>query len=121
MTPAGLRQLDRTFSALSDPTRRAMLAHLERVPEVSVSDLAKPFDLKLPGILKHLDVLAEAGLINRRKTGRTVTVWLEPDPLKDAMGWLQRYERFWSAGLDRLAAEAEAREAKAREDEARGK
>ncbi len=111
-------QLDRTFAALSDPTRRAMLAHLERQPEVSVSDLAQPFDLKLPGILKHLDVLAEAGLIHRKKVGRTVTVWIDPDPLKEAVGWLQRYERFWSAGLDRLAVEAEAREARAREAEA---
>jgi DNA-binding transcriptional ArsR family regulator len=116
---AGTRHLDRTFSALSDPTRRAILARLEREPEVSVSDLAKPFDLKLPGILKHLDVLAEAGLIRRRKTGRTVTVWIDPDPLKDAMGWLQRYERFWSPGLDRLVAEAEARESRTRQDEAK--
>jgi DNA-binding transcriptional ArsR family regulator len=114
---AKAQHLDRTFAALSDPTRRAMLAHLEREAEVSISDLARPFDLKLPGILKHLDVLADAGLIQRRKVGRTVTVWIEPDPLKAAMNWLHRYERFWSSGLDRLSAEAEARETRIRADE----
>jgi DNA-binding transcriptional ArsR family regulator len=112
-------QLNRTFAALSDPTRRAMLAHLEREPEVSISDLARPFDLKLPGILKHLDVLADAGLIRRRKVGRTVTVWIEPDPLKAATAWLHRYERFWSTGLDRLTAQAEARETEIRQAEGR--
>jgi|SRR6185312_15258249 len=117
MVNSRTQHLDRTFSALSDPTRRAILARLEREPEVSVSDLAKPFDLKLPGVLKHIDVLAEAGLIRRRKTGRTVTVWIDPDPLREAVDWLQRYERFWSAGLDRLVVEAEAREARTREDE----
>ena len=88
--------LDRTFAALVDPTRRAMLARLGREPRLSVSELARPFPLKLPGIMKHLDVLADAGLVSRSKTGRTVSVELTPAPMQEAMDWLQRYERFWS-------------------------
>jgi DNA-binding transcriptional ArsR family regulator len=97
-------QLNRTFAALVDPTRRAILSRLEKEPGLSVSDLARPFSLKLPGFTKHLDVLADAGLISRNKTGRTVSVRLTPDPMKGALGWLKRYEHFWSGSLDRLAA-----------------
>ncbi|HEV3457497.1 MAG TPA: metalloregulator ArsR/SmtB family transcription factor, partial [Thermoanaerobaculia bacterium] len=68
------KHLDRIFSALGDPTRRAILARLEREDGLSVSALAEPFAIKLPAVMKHLDVLSEAGLINRSKTGRTVTV-----------------------------------------------
>ena len=105
--------LDQTFAALADPTRRAILARLEHENGASVSDLAKPFAIKLPTVMKHLDVLGEAGLITRSKLGRTVTVRLSPEPMKDAMDWLRRYERFWSASLDRLAAYVEAKEAEA--------
>ena len=84
-----------------------------------MSDLARPFAIKLPAVMKHLDVLTEAGLISRSKAGRTVTVRLRPEPLKDAMDWLHRYERFWSASLDRLTAHAEAREVELRATEAR--
>ena len=108
--------LDRTFAALSDPTRRAMIARLEEEPELTVSALAQPFAIKLPTVLKHLDVLSDAGLVRRSKTGRTVTVRLEPDPLKEATDWLARYERFWTVSLDRLAQVAEAREAAAGPD-----
>ena len=104
------QRLDRIFSALGDPTRRAILARLERENGLSVSELAEPFDIKLPAVMKHLDVLAEAGLIRRSKAGRTVTVELSPAPLKGAVDWLQRYEHFWAARLDRLARYAEARE-----------
>ena len=110
--------LDRTFAALVDPTRRAMLARLEREDSSSVSELAKPFAIKLPAVMKHLGVLEDAGLISRSKTGRTVTVRLCPEPMKEAMDWLQRYERFWSASLDRLTAHAEAQEAAAKAAEA---
>ncbi|HLZ75978.1 metalloregulator ArsR/SmtB family transcription factor [Phenylobacterium sp.] len=103
--------LDRTFAALTDPTRRAILARLETQESASVSDLAQPFAIKLPAVMKHLDVLDEAGLISRSKTGRTVTVRLRPEPMREAMDWLARYERFWSASLDRLTAQAEKREA----------
>jgi DNA-binding transcriptional ArsR family regulator len=103
--------LDRAFAALSDPTRRAMLMRLEREPELTVSELAQPLSIKLPTVLKHLDVLSGAGLVRREKQGRTVRVRLAPDPLKAAVDWLSRYERFWNSSLDRLAAAAEARDA----------
>ena len=105
--------LDRTFAALVDPTRRAILARLEREDSVSIGELARPFAIKLPAVMKHLDVLGTAGLITRSKKGRTVAVRLAPEPMEEAMTWLRRYERFWSASLDRLAACAEAEAAKA--------
>jgi DNA-binding transcriptional ArsR family regulator len=108
------QRLDRTFAALVDPTRRAILAQLERKTSASVGELAEPFAIKLPGVMKHLDVLADAGLITRTKSGRTVTVRLRPRPLRAAVAWLSRYERFWAGGLDRLAAYAERKEAEAR-------
>ncbi len=81
---------------------------------MSVSQLARPFAIKLPAVMKHLDVLGDAGLITRSKAGRTVTVRLSPEPMREAMDWLRRYERFWSASLDRLTAYAEAEEARRR-------
>jgi DNA-binding transcriptional ArsR family regulator len=107
-------QLDRTFAALVDPTRRAILSRLERADGASISELAKPFKIKLPAVMKHLDVLDEAGLITRSKSGRTVTVRLSAQPMRAASEWLRRYERFWSAGLDRLASYAEAKEVEAK-------
>jgi DNA-binding transcriptional ArsR family regulator len=107
-------RLSRTFGALVDPTRRAILAKLEREGGASVSALAQPFAIKLPAVMKHLDVLDDAGLIRRSKAGRTVTVELKPEPMREAMDWLGRYERFWSRSLDRLAAYAERQEAEAR-------
>jgi DNA-binding transcriptional ArsR family regulator len=108
------RHLDRTFAALVDETRRAILAHLEREHSASVSELAKPFTIKLPAVMKHLDVLDDAGLITRTKSGRIVTVRLRAEPMKEAMDWLRRYERFWSKSLDRLSAYAERKESEAR-------
>ena len=96
--------IDRTFSALADPTRRAILAHLADEPGLSVSDLARPLSAKLPGLMKHLEVLADAGLITRTKTGRTVSVTLSTAPMQEAMAWLHRYERLWTVSLDRLVA-----------------
>ena len=107
-------QLDRIFGALVDQTRRTILARLEREDSASVSELAKPFAIKLPAVMKHLDVLEDAGLIARSKEGRTVTVRLRPEPMRDALQWLRRYERFWSRSLDRLANYAEREETKAR-------
>src|SRR6187551_4124637 len=101
-------RLDRTFAALVDPTRRAILARLEREDGASISELARPFAIKLPAVMKHLDVLDDAGLITRSKEGRTVSVRLAAEPMEEAMNWLGRYERFWSASLDRLTAFAEA-------------
>ena len=111
-----LQRLDRTFAALVDPTRRAILSRLEREESASVSELARPFAIKLPAVMKHLDVLDEAGLITRSKAGRTVSVRLSPEPIREAMDWLRRYERLWSASLDRLAAYAEGKEAEMREN-----
>jgi DNA-binding transcriptional ArsR family regulator len=108
-------QLDRTFAALVDPTRRAILARLERDDSASVSELARPFAITLPAVMKHLAVLDDAGLIRRTKVGRTVTVRLSPEPLREAIDWLRRYERFWSGSLDRLATYAEGKEAEAKE------
>jgi DNA-binding transcriptional ArsR family regulator len=96
--------LDRTFAALADPTRRALLARLIRQDGISVSELAQPFSMSLPAIMKHLDVLSDAGLIAREKTGRTVACRLTAKPMEQAMDWLNRYQRFWSDNLDRLAA-----------------
>jgi DNA-binding transcriptional ArsR family regulator len=96
--------LDRTFAALSDSTRRAIVLRLAQEPGLSVSALAEPFKISLPAVLKHLDVLSDAGLIARTKTGRTVACRLDAEPMRDAFEWLNRYEKFWSERLDRLAA-----------------
>ena len=108
------KQLDRTFAALADPTRRAILAQLERQDSASVSELARPLAIKLPAVMKHLDVLDDAGLITRSKAGRIVTVRLSSEPIREVMNWLRRYERFWSGSLDRLAPCPEGKEAGAR-------
>jgi DNA-binding transcriptional ArsR family regulator len=96
--------LDRTFAALSDPTRRALLARLGERDGLSVSELAAPFSISLPAIMKHLDVLTDAGLIVREKTGRSVSCWLTAQPMEQAMNWLNRYAQFWSESFERLAA-----------------
>src|ERR1700742_2984564 len=96
--------LDRTFAALADPTRRALLARLTDRDTLSVSELAQPFAMSLPAIMKHLDVLSDAGLSAREKSGRVVACRLTAKPMEQAMDWLNRYQRFWSDNLDRLAA-----------------
>jgi DNA-binding transcriptional ArsR family regulator len=106
--------LNRTFAALVDQTRRTILTRLGREDGVSITELAKPFPITLPGVMKHLDVLEDAGLITRSKQGRTVTVRLRPDPMRGALDWLRRHERFWSRRLDQLTAYAEGEEVKAR-------
>ncbi|MBV9654823.1 MAG: helix-turn-helix transcriptional regulator [Acetobacteraceae bacterium] len=108
--------LDRTFAALVDPTRRAILARLAGEGSTSVSELAGPFPIKLPAVMKHLDVLRDAGLIARTKQGRIVTVSLSPEPIRQAMEWLRHYEQFWSSRLDKLAAFAERQEAEAKKE-----
>jgi len=108
------KRLDRLFGVLADPTRRAILAQLADNRGLSVSELAKPFAIKLPAVMKHLDILDDAGLIRRSKTGRTVTVAITAGSLKPAVDWLQRRERFWAASLDRLVGYAEAKEREAR-------
>jgi DNA-binding transcriptional ArsR family regulator len=104
MAKSSASDIDRTFSALRDPTRRAVLARLREQPGISVSELARRFPLKLPGLTKHLDVLSDAGLITRTKTGRIVSVNLSVAPMREAIEWLRGYERFWNASIDRLVA-----------------
>jgi DNA-binding transcriptional ArsR family regulator len=99
--------LDRTFAALSDPTRRALLVRLSDNEGLSISELAQPFAMSLPAVMKHLDVLGDAGLVTRNKAGRTVSCTLMAAPMEDAMHWLYRYQRFWTSQLDRLAAYVE--------------
>jgi DNA-binding transcriptional ArsR family regulator len=96
--------LDRTFAALADPTRRALLSRLEASDGLSISELAKPFDMSLPAVMKHIDVLTDAGLMTRTKAGRTVTCRLNAAAMQAAAGWLNRYASYWNEKLDRLAA-----------------
>lgn len=91
------------FSALSDPTRRAILSRLAREGESTVSDLARPFSMSLPAISKHIRVLEHAGLLERRVQGREHRCRLQPRPLKDAVDWLAEYRQYWEGQLDALA------------------
>lgn len=95
--------LDQTFSALSDPTRRAIVARLGETDGLTVGVIAEPFPFSLPAVIKHLDVLTDAGLVSRTRTGRTVTCRLIPEPMNEAMAWLERHARFWEPRLDALA------------------
>lgn len=94
--------LDSTFAALADPTRRAILNRLA-LGEANVSELAEPFSISLPAISKHLRVLEDAGLMVRRKEGRTHHCSLRTDPLGDAAAWIEEARKFWSNRLDGLA------------------
>ena len=94
-------RLDATFSALADPTRRAILARLAS-GETSVSELAEPFEMTMPAISKHLKVLQRAGLIERGREAQWRPCRLAAGPLKDASDWLEHYRRFWEEAFDRL-------------------
>ena len=94
-------QLDATFAALADPTRRAILARLAQ-GEASVNELAEPFDMSQPAISKHLRVLERAGLISRSRDAQRRPCRLEAKPLAEADEWLERYREFWEASFDRL-------------------
>jgi len=93
--------LSATFAALADPTRRAILARLA-LGETSVLELAKPFDMSLPAISKHLKVLEHAGLISRGREAQWRPCRIEAAALKDVDEWLERYRAFWEASFDRL-------------------
>jgi len=101
--PAEGQRLDRVFAALADPTRRAILDRLARGPS-SISELAEPFTMSLPAVLKHLQILAAAGLVDRDKQGRTVHCRLDPAPIREARTWLADRVAFWTTSLDRLPA-----------------
>jgi DNA-binding transcriptional ArsR family regulator len=96
-----LDQLDVTFAALADPTRRAILARLAR-GEASVKELAEPFAMTQPAISKHLKVLERAGLVSRGRDAQRRPCRLEARPLRDATQWLVDYRRFWSESYERL-------------------
>ena len=93
--------LSMTFSALADPTRRAILARLAS-GETSVSELAQPFDMSLPAITKHLKVLERAGLITRSRSAQWRPCQLQAAPLKEASGWVDQYRQHWEQSLDKL-------------------
>jgi DNA-binding transcriptional ArsR family regulator len=94
--------LSTTFAALADPTRRAILARLAR-GETAVGDLARPFDISGPAVSRHLKVLENAGLIERRADAQWRLCKLRGEGLRDAAGWLEHYRAFWEESLDRLA------------------
>jgi DNA-binding transcriptional ArsR family regulator len=94
-------QLDRTFAALADPTRRAILERLGD-GEASVTELAEPFAVTLPAISKHLKVLERAGLISRGRHAQWRPCRLEAAPLEAASEWIERYRRYWEESFDRL-------------------
>ena len=95
--------LDRTFSALSDPTRRDILEHLTGGP-ASISELARPTGISLPGVLKHVRILEEANLVTTEKRGRTRECRLGPEQMDDATRWIESQRRQWERRLDRLEA-----------------
>jgi DNA-binding transcriptional ArsR family regulator len=94
-------RLSTTLSALADPTRRAILARLA-LGETSVTEIAKPFDISLPAVSKHLKVLEHAGLIARGREAQWRPCRLEAAPLRDLADWLDHYRQFWDASFDRL-------------------
>lgn len=96
------RRLDRTFSALADPTRRAILARLAE-GDATVGQLARPFAVTRPAISKHLRVLERAGLVRRASEGRMSRCELDAAPMEEAAQWVDRYRRFWEGQLDSLS------------------
>ncbi|MDQ6768652.1 MAG: metalloregulator ArsR/SmtB family transcription factor [Gemmatimonadota bacterium] len=95
-------QLDTTFFALADPTRREILARLT-LGERTISELAKRFDMSLPGVSKHIRVLQNAGLATIKREGRVRRARLNPDPMRVALEWMEHYRRFWESELEQLA------------------
>jgi DNA-binding transcriptional ArsR family regulator len=97
----GTDHLSATFAAIADPTRRAILARLAS-GETSVTELAKPFDMTLPAVSKHLKVLENAGLVSRGRDAQWRPARLEAERLREAAKWMERYRIFWEHSLDRL-------------------
>lgn len=96
-------QLNATFAALADPTRRAILARLAASGETSVTELARPFEMSLPAVTKHLKVLENAGLIARGRQAQWRPCRLDAQPLREVADWVEPYRRFWDESFDRLA------------------
>ncbi|MEE8105082.1 MAG: metalloregulator ArsR/SmtB family transcription factor [Planctomycetota bacterium] len=97
--PGAEVELDRVFGALSDPTRRGMLAQLSE-GETNVSALAAPYDVSQPAISKHLRVLERAGLIRRTRRGREHHIKVDPRPIEEARGWIATYAKYWQRQFD---------------------
>jgi DNA-binding transcriptional ArsR family regulator len=120
-------RLSSTFSALADPTRRAILARLT-LGETSVNEIAKPFDMSLPAVSKHLKVLEGAGLITRGRDAQWRPCKLEAAPLQEVAHWIEYYRKFWEASFDRLdaylqrlkASDGDDGEAKSKKPKAKG-
>lgn len=102
MVKYNAQPLNKTFAALADPTRRAIISHLAQ-GAATVTEISEPFDISLPAVSKHLRVLERAGLLTRQKKGRIHYCHLNPQPLKEAARWLSLYERFWDSQFDALA------------------
>ena len=103
MNDSSTENLNLTFAALADPTRRAIMARLIE-GDATVTELASPFDMSLPAVSKHLTVLEDAGLIAREREGRTRRCRVRAEPLRAAAEWIEVYRRFWEEQLDALAA-----------------
>lgn len=101
MVKYNISQLDQTFYALSDPTRRAILAQLA-LGEMSVTEIAKPFEMSLPAVSKHLRILEKTGLLTRTKEGRVHRLQLNAAPMKEAEQWIAFYRKFWEQQMDAL-------------------
>lgn len=95
--------LDRTFAALADPSRRAILTQLT-CKEASVSELARPLKMSLPAVVQHLNLLEESGFVTSRKLGRVRTCWIQPKQLEVAQSWLAQQRAQWEARFDRMDA-----------------
>jgi DNA-binding transcriptional ArsR family regulator len=100
-TATATDRLDRTFAALADPTRRAILTRLTE-GQATVTELAEPFEMTLPAVSKHLKVLERAGLIARGRQRQWRPARLDAGPLKEVADWTERYRRFWEESYDRL-------------------
>jgi DNA-binding transcriptional ArsR family regulator len=110
--------LSRTFGALSDPTRRAILARLA-LGEATVTELAAPFDMSLPGLSKHLKVLQRAGLVEQGRHAQWRPCRLKPEPLRDVAEWVGQYRRHWDESFERL--DAYLRDLQDRQDQGKGR
>jgi DNA-binding transcriptional ArsR family regulator len=109
-------RLSMTFAALADPTRRAILARLT-AGEISVTELAEPFEISLPAVTKHLQVLERAGLVSRSRHAQWRPCKLEAEPLRAASSWIDEYRQYWEASLDRLDIYLQELQQKERSDE----
>jgi DNA-binding transcriptional ArsR family regulator len=97
-----MNRLDSALSALSHPSRRAIIGRLSKQGPARVTEIAKPFDISLNAVSKHLKVLEQAGLVRREKIGRDHLIAFDPEPLREVARWIHTYEKYWTQQLDRL-------------------